>query len=204
MSEREHGMRAVERVAFFSDAVIAIALTLLALELPVPEGSSAGEFFGSFAHHRDEYLAFLLAFVVVGGTWLGHHKLFRYMVATDTLLLVINLVTLFALVLVPWASKAMDTVGGGWAIALYSLVMSVIGYASLWFTLHARRAGLMREDTPEEMFNGIWVKAALPGTMFAVSVPLALKIGTGVYLLWPAVYLAIALFSSIRRVATRG
>lgn len=74
MADQEYGMRAVERVAFFSDAVIAIALTLLALELPVPEGSSAEEFFASFAHHREEYLAFLPTFLVVGGTWLAHHS----------------------------------------------------------------------------------------------------------------------------------
>lgn len=58
----------------------------------------------------------------------------------------------------------------------------------------------MREDTPVEMFDGIWVKAAVPGTMFAVSVPLALKIETGLYLLWPIAYLGIALFYAIRRI----
>ncbi|NJP97716.1 hypothetical protein HCN51_51260 [Nonomuraea sp. FMUSA5-5] len=52
------------------------------------------------------------------------------------------------------------------------------------------------------MFSGIWIKVALPGAMFAVSVPLALIIETGVHLLWPSVYLAIALFSIGRRIAT--
>ncbi|MFI6600254.1 TMEM175 family protein [Nonomuraea sp. NPDC050536] len=200
MADKETSPGAVERVAFFSDAVFAIALTLLALELPVPEGKRLGEFLASFGHHRDEYVAFLLAFVVVGGTWLAHHKLFRYMAAIDTLLLVINLVALFALILVPWASKALDTAEDGSGIALYSLVMAVIGYANLWLTLHARRAGLMRDSTPKELFDGIWVKAALPGSMFAVSVPLALVVQSTVYLLWPVVYLGIALFYSIRRV----
>ncbi|NUW33934.1 DUF1211 domain-containing protein [Nonomuraea sp. SMC257] len=199
MADKETSPAAVERVAFFSDAVIAIAMTLLALELPVPEGTRLPEFVASFGEHRDEYIAFLLAFLVVGGTWLAHHKLFRFMAATDTLLLVINLVTLFALVLVPWSSKTLESAEDGSGIALYSLVMALIGASSLWLTLHARRAGLMREDTPEALFDGIWVKAALPGAVFGVSAPLALWIQSWVYLLWPLLYLGIALFYSIRR-----
>ncbi|MFG1708535.1 TMEM175 family protein [Nonomuraea sp. M3C6] len=199
MADKETSPRAVERVAFFSDAVIAIALTLLALELPVPEGTHLPDFVASFGEHRDEYIAFLLAFVVVGGTWLAHHKLFRFMAATDTLLLVINLVTLFALVLVPWASKTLDTSEDGSGIALYSLVMALIGASSLWLTLHAKRAGLMYEDTPKALFDGIWVKAGLPGAMFAVSAPLALWIQAWVYLMWPLVYVGIAIFYMIRR-----
>jgi uncharacterized membrane protein len=87
--------RALERMTFFSDAVIAIALTLLALELPVPEADGPRELLRALtgAHGR-EYLAFLLAFVLVGASWIAHHQLFSHVAGIDDRLLVLNLVAL--------------------------------------------------------------------------------------------------------------
>ncbi|MEC3979770.1 TMEM175 family protein [Amycolatopsis sp. H20-H5] len=69
---------AAERLTFFGDAVIAIALTLLALELPLPEGATNGELLHSALEHRWEYIAFLVSFLVIGAHWSGHHRVFRY------------------------------------------------------------------------------------------------------------------------------
>src|SRR5918997_5982049 len=60
-----------ERLTFFSDAVVAIAITLLALGLPVPEGGTAAEVLRSLADRRYEYLAFLVGFLVVAAHWRG-------------------------------------------------------------------------------------------------------------------------------------
>jgi len=83
-------------MTFFSDAVIAIALTLLALELPVPVADGPRTLLRALtgAHGR-QYLAFLLAFVLVGASWLAHHALFSYVAGSDDRLLVLNLVALF-------------------------------------------------------------------------------------------------------------
>lgn len=57
------GRDAAERLAFFSDAVVAIAITLLAIDLPVPTGDSTPEFLAALRADPLDYLAFLISFV---------------------------------------------------------------------------------------------------------------------------------------------
>jgi uncharacterized membrane protein len=73
LSEVEDVERAfdAERLVFFSDAVVTIAITLLALELPVPECATNSELFRALAGNRDEYLAFGVSFAVIWSHWTG-------------------------------------------------------------------------------------------------------------------------------------
>jgi uncharacterized membrane protein len=106
--------RAMERIIFFSDAVIAIAITLLALELPVPSAGSPGELVRSFTGpHGREYLAFLVAFALIGGSWMAHHALFSHVASSDDRLMVLDLLALFGFVVVPWATKTLGSARGG-------------------------------------------------------------------------------------------
>ena len=61
----ESDARAAERLTFVSDAVIAIAITLLAIELPLPEGHSVHEFWMSVKGDAGHYAAFLISFVAI-------------------------------------------------------------------------------------------------------------------------------------------
>src|SRR4249919_2859902 len=73
---------AAERLAFFSDAVVAIALTLLALGLPVPGGVenpdsvSVSAMIRDARQHVDDYIAFLISFLVISAHWRLHHRVF--------------------------------------------------------------------------------------------------------------------------------
>lgn len=69
---------AVERLTFFADAVVAIAITLLALDLPVPTGSTNGDLWRSLRENFSDYLAFAISFVVIAARWNAHHRIFRY------------------------------------------------------------------------------------------------------------------------------
>ncbi len=76
--EVETDSRAAERLTFFSDAVVAIAITLLAIDLPVPEGGTVSVFWRSVEHDDGHYAAFLISFVVIAAAWAYHHVLFAY------------------------------------------------------------------------------------------------------------------------------
>jgi uncharacterized membrane protein len=117
--ELDSGPRAAERLTFFSDAVVAIAMTLLAIDLPVPEGSTIKIFWASVEHDEGHYASFLISFVVIAAAWRGHHELFRYAKRTDGRLLTLNTCWLLTIVLIPFATKLL--IVGGQSLTTHAL-----------------------------------------------------------------------------------
>lgn len=149
--ESGHGL---ERVVFFSDAVIAIALTLLALDLGVPaahDGKSIGEDFADKMSH--EYAAFLISFAVIGLFWLNHHRLYRNVARLSQRMIVLNLASLLVVVLMPFATKLTWNLEGktanSWGTAFYAFLMC------LWATFYLLMIG-------EANRNGLWTHAVSP------------------------------------------
>jgi uncharacterized membrane protein len=103
--EAVSGARAVERLTYFSDAVVAIAITLLAIDLPVPSGSTASELWTSFRHDDGHYVAFLISFAVIAAAWRDHYYLFRQAKGTDARLLQLDCAWLLTIVLNPFATR---------------------------------------------------------------------------------------------------
>lgn len=104
---REMEIASAERLMFFSDAVVAIALTLLALELPVPGGIenvdsvSISDMISDAGRHLDDYLAFLISFLVIGAHWRIHHRAFRYVREATTPIIRLNMYWLLLIVITP-------------------------------------------------------------------------------------------------------
>jgi uncharacterized membrane protein len=94
------------RVEGFSDAVFAIVITLLVLDLYDPDYRS-GELAPVLAGQWPAYVAFLVSFVYVGVIWLNHHGLFRRIRRMDVGLLWINLAILFSAVIVPFPTAVL-------------------------------------------------------------------------------------------------
>jgi uncharacterized membrane protein len=107
----EPGPRAAERLTIFSDAVVAIAMTLLAIELPVPEGGTVSEFWTAVRHNDGHYAAFLISFAVIAAAWSDHHVLFAYVQGVDARLRTLNLWWLLSIVLNPFATKLLIVSG---------------------------------------------------------------------------------------------
>jgi len=109
--ERESESRATERLTLFSDAVAAIAITLLALDLPVPEGNTASAFWSSVRENDGHYAAFLISFLVIAAAWNNHHDLFRYTRRFDPRLRTLNMAWLLTIVLTPFATRLLTASG---------------------------------------------------------------------------------------------
>ena len=120
--------RSADRVVVFSDAVVAIAITLLALDLPIP-GDIGGDravldFLGD---HWNAYFAFFISFVVVSGHWGSHRAIFRYVNRINDRVISTNMVWLLMVVLTPFAARtlAASTRGFGVRFGIYALVQAV-------------------------------------------------------------------------------
>jgi len=109
----EYEARATDRLLLFSDAVVAIAITLLALELPVPTGNSVHKLWVSARHEDGHYLAFLISFLVISVAWSHHHDVFRYVERVDPRLRQLNMGWLLMIILTPFATRLLTASGHG-------------------------------------------------------------------------------------------
>ena len=98
----------LERMILFSDAVFAIAITLLVIELKVPEINRAelteGKLLNALAHLIPKFIGFIISFMFIGIYWVVHHRLFGFVINYTPKLLRLNLLFLFAVALMPFST----------------------------------------------------------------------------------------------------
>ena len=95
---------AFERVIFFSDAIVAIAITLLALNLKLDIPPDHHVNFSDLLLPWRNYLAFILSFINIAGFWKTHHNAFVYICKMDDRMMFLNICWLFLIVTLPFAT----------------------------------------------------------------------------------------------------
>ena len=125
----------LERLVLFSDAVFAIAITLLIIEVKVPEVHSEhvtdGELWHSLSAVIPKFAGFLVSFYVIGLYWLVHHRLFRYVTRSNQKLLWANLIFLMPIVVMPFSTAFLSEYYNGTLrlpLAVYALNISLTGF----------------------------------------------------------------------------
>ena len=126
---------AVERTVHFSDAVVAIAITLLTLELRLPEELAPGEVPGHLLDTLSALTAFLVSFWTIAYYWIAHHRIFNRIGAHDGALLNINFAFLMWVVLVPFSTSMVMEYGDSrlvWDVYVSHLLLTGITLSWLW------------------------------------------------------------------------
>jgi TMEM175 potassium channel family protein len=133
-----------DRLEIFSDAVIAIAITLLVLDIKVPTARE-GQLVHDLGQIWPSYVAYALSFAVIGIMWVSHHSMFERIHHVDRGLLFYNLWLLLGIGFLPFPTALLAEYArqGGSnshaAAAVYSATMMFIGFAFLAIWLHLAR-----------------------------------------------------------------
>jgi uncharacterized membrane protein len=168
MAPARHAPKAVERFVFFSDAVFAFALTLLAASLKLPDGFRATTreaLVGALAQMIPTFVCYAITFIVVAQMWIRHHRLFEKLCDYDRALILLNFALLLCVSFLPFAIDVMVSSGHVvLGVQVYTGVLAFNGLASLALGSYTRhRPGLLSEPpTRAEAFRELLDQLTLP------------------------------------------
>ena len=195
------GTTETDRLETFADGVFAIAITLLILEIHIPEeGAHLDQ---ALLNQWPSFLAYVLSFITIGIMWVNHHRMFTLIGRANSTFLLLNVIFLLPVAFVPFptaliARHILDE-GAGVAVVVYGVTMALIAFMFDVLFLYAMRRGLLAiELTPESRPRGAWVYQAGPiiylvGSALAVVSPIISLV----------IFAALAAFWAIVEVAPR-
>jgi uncharacterized membrane protein len=192
----EHEARSVDRLIFFSDAVTAIAITLLAIDLPVPNGATVSAFWSSVRHNDGEYLAFLVSFLAIAAAWTDHHDAFRHIRRADARLRNLNMIWLLMIILIPSATKLLTDSGQNdltvhaFRWGFYSLVQVLISAALFAMARHMISHHLQEPGTGQKYGSASDWRSYSPMLGWGLSIPVFF-VTTDAWVLWIVVPLLV-------------
>lgn len=172
------------RVETFSDGVLAIIITIMVLELKVPEVSeeiTSRIFRQQLVELLSHFVPYAFSFMMIGIFWVNHHHMFHLLEKTDEPLLLWNLLFLFWMSLIPLSTalvsaspKLPDS------IAFYGFVMLATTVSFAVMRSHTLRKSLMHKDADDEMTREVkWVsvrgrnKTIIGAAAYLCALPLA-------------------------------
>lgn len=128
----------LNRFEAFSDGVFAIAMTLLVIEIKVPDLSHAApsKVVSEMMPIAPHLLSYVTSFLVIGVVWLNHHALFHFLKRVDRIILTINLILLMCIAFIPYSTALIGNYGKLQpVIVFYGLSLTITGivYNVLWF-----------------------------------------------------------------------
>jgi uncharacterized membrane protein len=163
-----------DRVLFFSDAVFAIAITLLVVDIRVPAivANAARELHDD----RGKILSFAISFLVIGLFWMGHHRMFRYITALDRPIMFLNLLFLGTIAFLPYPTALLfaGTTKQPAAPVFYASCVAGAGLLELVVWLYAIRAkGLVPASVSPALRRAETAQILPVPMVFGLSIPVA-------------------------------
>jgi len=160
------------RLEAFSDGVLAILITILVLELKVPHGTEIT----SLAPLIPVFLTYVLSFAYLGIYWNNHHHLLQLCSRVTGSMLWANLVLLFWLSLVPFATGWMgENHFATWPTALYGVVLLMAALSYTWL-----QTLIIRAEGPDSLLaqavQADW-KGKLSLALYVLAIAVSLQLG---------------------------
>ena len=167
--------RTTERVVFFSDAVFAIAMTLLVVDLRVPDidgGETSGDVIVSLL---PGFLAYVISFYVIAVNWNGHHRKFRVITGFDSRLIQLNFLLLFLVAFTPFPTSLMSEYAGEVpAVVLYAAVVASLSLVQYAMWSYAWRHDLVDKVVEPDMYRYVRRNLLVVPIVFGASILIAI------------------------------
>ncbi len=199
----------LERIIFFSDAVFAIAITLLSLNLKLPDRTQIARQTESLSHSLlnlwPAYESYATSFFVIGLYWVGHHHYFRFIRKYDYVFISLNIALLACIAAIPFATSVLDGYPGQRsAVAFYAGFMAMTGYfKTLLWHYASHRGRLVHRCLSRRRQLLLLQRALIPPIVFTLSIGLAILSPAIAKLSWMAIML-ICLPFPFRRSLPKG
>ena len=178
----------VVRLVSFSDAVFAIAITLLAIQLRVPEikhSKSASELSRALGDLSGQFFTYGITFALIGIFWLGHHRMFQHITGHNRRLAELNLLLLFTVSFIPFPA---DLLGhypeNRTAVIVYASTLAAATLMSSVVWVYAVRADLTEPGLSPRFRNYFAIRPLLVAAVFLVSIGVAFVNVTAASRLW--------------------
>jgi len=168
----------LDRIVFFSDAVIAIAITLLVIEIKVPKIESQlvnSELVHLILEKWPEYLGYIVSFMVISSYWAAHHRIFRYIKDYNPRLMYINSLFLMFIAFMPFVTWLLFSYPAQLiTVIMYAGIVILIGIAILSIWLYAVRKKFIHDSVKTSEIKAITLNLLMAPMVFGVSIIIAL------------------------------
>lgn len=186
------GVTGNERLNALSDGVFAIAITLLVLELRVPETLPHGGVITALVEMAPKFGGHVLSFVVLGMYWVGHHNMFRHIPRHDRTLQWLNIFYLMFIGAMPFfAGLLVQHSEDTFSLVAYSANLAMVGLsqdAIWWYASRKRR--LVDPNIYSDLVAFVHRRILLAPALYLIAIGLALVSHIGAIMLVIAVPLA--------------
>ena len=170
----------VARLLTLSDNVVAIALTLLVLQLKVPASAqlanprSAADLAAELAKEADQLISYVVAFYVVAQFWLAHHRVFRHMAGHDEGLAWWNFAFLFTITAMPFTSSLLGQFGDNpLAVDIFAVNVLLATLATQATLIYGQRRDVMTPPPDDTEARMRWARVTVVVFAVALSIGLA-------------------------------
>jgi uncharacterized membrane protein len=155
------------RLEAFSDGVIAVAITLLVLNIHVPPIGGRGSLAHNLGEMWPQYAAYAVSFLTIGIIWINHHAMISRLRQADHTILILNLVLMMSIVVLPFSTDLLATYlrkgsDAHLAAAVYggALLVMAVAFSMVNRQILLARAHLMHEQLPLAERRAIYRRAA--------------------------------------------
>ncbi len=155
------------RLETFADGVLAIAATLLILNVDAQVGEGGEGLAAQLLHIWPSYVAYAVSFLTIGIIWANHHTVMHQIDRVDRTFLVLTVVFLMVVAFIPFPTRLIAenvrTDGARAAALMYgiTLTLTAVMFSAIWFYASVGRR-LLREDVDSRVVSGI-SRSYLPG-----------------------------------------